>query len=230
MRVVLVSSMLVLLACGGSKKPAESAAETPSSESSASPSSEMAPDAESESPAASASAAAAPAEAPAEAAPAPSSPTVTGAIDGKPFVPKAARITHPMQKDGRILLTLDEHSTCGATSAEGDGILTMLVTWEDGYKADLGSLKRASKKAGGDISFARVGAHGKKDVSATFKPTGRVTIVKAPMEQNAVGKMNVDLQSGDYMLSGDLDVQTCVAPKSGPAAPKNPPAAAKKKK
>lgn len=232
MRAVVVSSLLVLLACGGSKKPAESASESPSTESSASSSSETPP---SDSAASAASAAPASSAAPAEsaaseAAPAPSSgssgPNVTGAIDGKPFVPKMARITHPMQKDGRILLTLDEHLECGGGEAnQGEGIMTMMVTWEDGYKVDLGSLKRGGKKGGGEISFVRVGAHGKKDPSATFKPTGKITVVKAPMEQNGVGKVNIDLQSGEYMLSGDLDVQACVAPKSAHAQ-----TAAKKKK
>jgi hypothetical protein len=51
------------------------------------------------------------------------------------------------------------------------------------------------------------------EIWSSFKPSGRVTIVKAPMDKDAVGKMKIDLQSGDYMLAGDLDVQVCVAPK-----------------
>lgn len=98
--------------------------------------------------------------------------------------------------------------------------MAMLVTWEDGYKVDLGSLKRGGKKGAGDISFVRIGAKGKKEVSTTFKPTGRLTVVKAPMDQGATGKINIDLQSGDYMLSGDLDVQTCVSPKAAPSGGK----------
>ena len=230
MRVVLVSSLLVIAACGGSKKPAEPP-ESPSPETSSSASSDNAAESDAgpaEAPAASGSAA--DAEAPAEAAPSPASPspTVTGMIDGKPFVPKMARITHPMQKDGRVVVTLDERTDCGGGDAKpGEGILNMTVTLEDGYKVDLGSLKRGGKKGGGEISFVRIGAGGKKEFSATFKPTGRVTIVKAPMEQNAVGKLNLDLTSGDYMLSGDLDLQACVAPKAAAGAPKGGP---KKKK
>ena len=71
------------------------------------------------------------------------------------------------------------------------------------------------------------GASGKKEFSAAFRPSGRVTVVKTPTEQNAVGKLNIDLTSGDYMLSGDIDLQACVAPKGGAAAPKSP---GKKKK
>jgi hypothetical protein len=89
----------------------------------------------------------------------------------------------------------------------------MLVPWSDGYKVDLGSLKRGTKKGSGEIALTRVGAGGKAEVSATFKPTGRVTIVSAPKDANAFGKMKIDLQSGDYMLAGDLDVQVCVASK-----------------
>jgi hypothetical protein len=222
MRAIVVSSLLMIAACGGTKKPAEPP-ESPASETSGSASSETS--AESDGGAAEAPAAsgekAEKEEAPAEAAPAPAStgPTVTGTIDGKPFAPKMARFTHPMQKDGRIVVTLDERTDCGGGDPKpGDGILTMTVTLEDGYKVDLGSLKRGGKKGGGEISFARIGAGGKKDYSAGFKPTGRVTIVRAPMEQNAVGKMNIDLTSGDYMLSGDLDFQACVAPKAAGAA------------
>jgi hypothetical protein len=220
MRAVLVSSLFLLFACGGSNKPAESAGDTPSSETSTS-SGDTDAMAEDGAAAPAASAAEAPAaDAPAASPPAAAGPTVTGAIDGKPFAPKVARITHPMQKDGRVFVVLDEHAECGADYGAGDGLLSMLVTWEDGYKVDLGSLKHAGKKGGGEISFARAGAHGKRDVSTTFKPTGRVTIVKAPMEQGSVGKLNIDLQSGDYMLSGDLDVQTCVSPKAAQAAGK----------
>jgi hypothetical protein len=220
MRGAFVSSLIVIAACGGSKKPAEQP-ESPSSETSSSESTDTSTEADSgsaEAPAASASAA--PAEASAEAAhapapaPAPARPTVTGAIDGKGFAPKMARIVRPMQKDGRVAIVLDERTDCGGGDPKpGEGIMTMTVTLEDGYKVDLGSLKRGGKKGGGEISFVRVGPGGKKDYSATFKPTGRVTVVHAPMEQNAVGKLNLDLTSGDYMLSGDLDLQACVAPK-----------------
>ncbi|HZU81713.1 MAG TPA: hypothetical protein VE987_02300, partial [Polyangiaceae bacterium] len=145
--------------------------------------------------------------------------------------PKMARVTHPMQKDGRIAVILDERTDCGGGDPKpGEGVLTMVVPWEDGYKVDVGSLRGAKKKSG-DISFVRVGPGGKKEASAAFKPTGRVTIVKAPMEENAVGKLNVDLQSGDYMLSGDLDIQVCVAPKAAAPAPKaGKPAKTQKKK
>jgi hypothetical protein len=71
-----------------------------------------------------------------------------------------------------------------------------------------------------------VGTNGKKDVSASFKPSGRVTVVKAPSEEGSLGKINIDMQSGEYMLSGDLDVQVCVAPKGGSAAASTAPAAA----
>ncbi|MDP9002193.1 MAG: hypothetical protein M3O46_19035 [Myxococcota bacterium] len=165
-------------------------------------------------------------------------PNVTGAIDGKPFAPKMARINQPMQKDGRIVITVDERTECGGGEPKsGESVLTMTVPWEDGYKQDLGSLKRAGKKGPGEISLVRVGASGKRDASMTFKPSGRVTIVKAGMEQGAIGKMNIDLTSGDYMLAGDLDIQVCVAPKSGSdtatnatSTPKSPPKAAGKKK
>jgi len=82
------------------------------------------------------------------------------------------------------------------------------VPWQNGYKQDFASLKRSTKKGAGEIGIARGSAF-----STTFKPTGTVTVVKAPMEQNATGKIKIDLQSGDYLLAGDLDVLVCVAPK-----------------
>jgi hypothetical protein len=235
MRVVVVSSLLVLVACGGSKKPADTP-ETPSPDTSASSSSDMPATPESASPATPpASASAAPAAsseaAPAESAPAHPVPNVTGSIDGKSFTPKMGRITQPVQKDGRILLTLDERTECGGSDVKaGEAILTITVPWEDGYKQDLGSLKRAGKKGPAEISFVRVSGGGKKDVSTTFKPSGRVTIAKAPTETNSLGRMNIDMQSGDYMLSGDLDIQVCVDAKGGQSAPKTAPKNPAKKK
>ncbi len=213
MRVALVSTWVLLAACGGSNKPADApSTDTSSLESTKPSSSKDTPSASDSTAAAASSEPAAAASAPAEDAPAPAhpAPAVTGSIDGKPFAPTLARVTAKMQKDGRILLTLDEGTDCSSSS---DATLTMMVPWQDGYKADLGSLKRSTKKGQGEIGFARAAGGGKKRMSKTFKPSGTVTIVKAPMEANAVGKMKIDLQSGDYMLAGDLDIQVCVAPK-----------------
>jgi hypothetical protein len=217
MRVALVF-FVVAVSCGGSQKSADTAADTTSLESkeSASPKSEnaAAPAAASAAPAA--TPADAPAAAASPAAPVHPAPSVTGTIDGKPFTPKVARTTGKAQKDGRVLLMLDDaHSDCTTVAAAqpGDATLTLLVPWQDGYKVDLGSLKRTTpKKPGGEITFSRTGAAGKKEISATFKPSGTVTVVKAATDANPTGKMNIDLQSGDFMLAGDLDVLVCAAP------------------
>ncbi len=71
-------------------------------------------------------------------------------------------------------------------------------------------LKRAPKSAA--VTFSRLGAK-KNVVSTTLKPSGTFTIVSAPMEKDAVGKMKIDLASGDFTLAGDMDIQVCVAPK-----------------
>jgi hypothetical protein len=72
-------------------------------------------------------------------------------------------------------------------------------------------LKRSTpKKPNGEITFYRTRAGGKKDISPTFKPSGTITIIKTPSE-SASGSMKIDLQSGDYMLAGDLDVLVCPA-------------------
>jgi hypothetical protein len=224
-RVAAVSILFAAaVACGGAKKPAESAADTASLESSgggskpASAAPAAAEDAgsssgDSSAPSSSPAANSATTDTSAPAGSAHPAPAVTGLIDGKPFTPKIARVTGKPQKDGRVLLTLDEtHTDCSgpATAAPGDAVLTMLVTWENGYKSDLGSLKRSTvKKPNGEITFYRARAGGKKDVSPTFKPSGTVTILKAPSEPMATGSMKIDMQSGDYMLAGDLDVLVC---------------------
>jgi hypothetical protein len=215
-------------ACGGSKKPAESAADTTSLESSGGAGGQSASAASataaaggsasgsSAAPSSSSAANSATTDTSAPAATAHPAPAITGLIDGKPFTPKIARVTGKPQKDGRVLLTLDEtHTDCSgsATAAPGDAVLTMLVTWENGYKSDLGSLKRSTpKKPSGEITFYRARAGGKKDVSPTFKPSGTVTILKAPSDPSTPGSMKIDMQSGDYMLAGDLDVLVCPPP------------------
>jgi hypothetical protein len=135
---------------------------------------------------------------------------VTGAIDGKTFAPKVAQILSPMKKDGRIVVTLTEATDCPAPGdATADHArLTMVVPWQDGYKVDLSALK-AGKKGPGEIAFSP----SKKAASASFKPSGTVTVVSAPMDKGGKGKLKIDLQSGDYMLAGDLDIEVCVAPK-----------------
>ncbi|MGO9833638.1 MAG: hypothetical protein ACLP1X_05430 [Polyangiaceae bacterium] len=223
MRVVLASVLLVLLGCGAAQKPAEgSTGDTAALEPSSSPAADTSPgpaassDTSDSKPATSHAGAAPAASSDAPAAAAPSAfhptPSATGSIDGKPFTPKLARVSGALQKDGRIPITLTEHTDCDtpATSKPGEGSMTLVIEWKDGYKTDLGSLKRTGKK---EVGFTRVSAAGAAGPSKTFKPTGKVTIVSAPMDQGATGKMKIDLQSGDYMLAGDLDVQVCVAPK-----------------
>jgi hypothetical protein len=223
--VVTASVVLACAACGGSTPPAQSASsdttalETSGGSSkeapadSASPASTDAP-AAAATPAAASTASSAPSGAAAAADSAPAAtfhpaPSVTGAIDGQSFAPKVAQILAPMKKDGRVAITLTEASECPAPGdAKSDhASMTMIVPWQDGYKVDLASLKGIGKKAG-DISFKR----GKKDATA-FKPSGLVTVVSAPMEKGGKGKLKIDLQSGDYMLNGDLDIEVCVSPK-----------------
>ncbi len=220
MRVLVVTATL-LVACGGSAPPepqTPSSPDTSSLESIGGSSAKEAPS-DSASPATSSAAAAPPAAAPApseapaaDAAPAPAfhpAPSATGAIDGKPFAPKVAQILGAMKKDGRIPITLTEASECPAAGEKGDhASLTMLVPWQDGYKVDLSALKISGKKGPGEIGFSR-----SKVASATFKPSGTVTVVTAPMEKGGKGKLKIDLQSGDYMLAGNLDIEVCVSPK-----------------
>jgi hypothetical protein len=224
-RAVFASPLLTLLclaACGGATaKPAEtesgdtaslepkSAPATSTASSSSATGATSAP-----APSATQPAQDAPASAPPPAA-AHSVPAATGSIDGKPFTPKLAQITGKMQKDGRLAVVLHEGTDCvGPGDAKpGDASMTLMVTWKDGYKVDVGSLQRAKGGNPGEASFVRLGDGKKRNLSSTFKPTGLVTIVAAPTQKDAVGKMKIDLQSGDYMLAGDLDVKVCVAPK-----------------
>jgi hypothetical protein len=94
-------------------------------------------------------------------------------------------------------------------SKPGMASMTLMVPWNDGFKVDLASLKRAKKNDLGEAAFVRVAVNKKKDVSATFKPTGLVTVVSAPTKKDGVGKMKIDLQNGDYMLVGDLEINNC---------------------
>ena len=136
-------------------------------------------------------------------------PGATGSIDGKPFQPKLAQVVGPIKSDGRLIVVLHEGSDCvtAADAKPGDAMMKLMVTWQDGYKVDLGSLLRNK----GEAAFARVGNDKKSHPSATFKPTGRLTVVSAPTDPNAFGKLKIDLSSGDYILAGDLDVKVCGA-------------------
>ena len=142
-------------------------------------------------------------------------PAATGSIDGKPFTPTFAQLAGPLQKDGRVLVVLHESGDCvaPADAKPGDASMLLSVPWKDGYKTDLSSLKRAKKTDLGEAAFVRVGTDKKKQVSTTFRPSGLVTVVAAATQQGAVGEMKIDLQSGDYMLVGDLDVKVCGATK-----------------
>jgi hypothetical protein len=140
-------------------------------------------------------------------------PGATGSIDGKPFSPRLAQVDGPLQADGRLVVTLHEGSDCvaPADANPGDATMTLMVTWQNGYVVDLGSLRRAKGSDRGEAAFVRVGSDKKGHVSKTFRPTGRLTVVSAPTDANAFGKLKIDLSSGDYILAGDLDVKVCGA-------------------
>ena len=221
MRALAVTATVVLMACGGSTPPAQTPTGDTSSLETGGSSKDKDESKETAAPAASEAPAPAPAPA-ASAAPAADStsdapaaafhpaPSATGAIDGKAFAPKVAQILSPMKKDGRILVTLTEASECPAAGEKGDhATLAMLLPWSDGYKVDLSALKVSGKKGPGEITFNP----GKKGASASFKPSGSATVVTAPMEKGGKGKLKIDLQSGDYMLAGTVDIEVCVAPK-----------------
>lgn len=224
MRVALSCSLVLAVAaaaCGGSrpKPPAAgdgvdtSSLESGGSAPSVAPASSGGGGATSDSSPTAAPASSATAAAPA--APSHPTPSTTGSIDGQPFAPKLAQVAGPLQKDGRLLVVLHEGSDCqtSADAKAGGASMMLMIPWKNGDKVDLGSLKLASKKGWGDATFIRIGADNKNQISQTFKPTGRLTVVSAPMEQNAIGKLKIDLQSGDYMLNGDLDVKVCFPPK-----------------
>jgi hypothetical protein len=225
--------LLLCFACGGAQKPSGSGADTSSleppgqkSESSGSEESPSAPAHETaaadhktpDSPATTKPAdTTKPAQAASDTSAAPAAyhptPSATGNIDGKPFSPKIALSNAAMTKDGRLLLSITESSDCSTTPQAGQGTLSLLVEWKDGYKTDLGSLRKATKPGGGEVGFSRLGPGGKGALVKGFKPTGRVTVVKAPTDANATGKIKLDLQSGDLILAGDLDVLLCAAVK-----------------
>jgi hypothetical protein len=216
MRVLLASSLFVLLACGGAaQKPAETSSsdEPATSKSEPDPDTNMPPSSGASETASTPAPAPKPAPAPAEDTPPPAfhpTPSVTGAIDGKPFTPKVARMLAPPMTDGRAVLTLVEGTTCDVTP--GDATMTITVAWKKGYKTDLASLKRASKKAVNEVGFTRGGAAGKTVYSTTFKPTGTVQVVSAPTAKDATGKLKLDVTAGEYILAGDIDVLVCAAP------------------
>jgi hypothetical protein len=221
MRLTLASSLLcaaVLSACGGGNaKPATTEADTSSLESSSTPSSASTGSAPATSPADSpassgaadkpASSGGAPAAADrAAAAPAHPVPGATGDIDGKAFAPKLAQLVGAVQKDGRATVLIHGGSDCLAVddAKAGDGSILLVLPWKDGFKTDLSALRRAKGKNLGEAAFVR-----NKQVSTSFKPSGLVTIVSAPTAKGTVGKMKIDLQSGGYILAGDLDVMVC---------------------
>jgi hypothetical protein len=231
MRSIFISSLLLgAIACGGASKPAESASDNSKVDTTAPAASSSADEASSSTPPASSAAPAASAASTADqtpAAPTHPTPTATGAIDGRSFSPTIAHVTGKPKADGRILISLEEGTDCSGTP---DAAVQMLITYKDGYKSDLGSLKRGSKKTANEIAFRRVGTDGKKEFSSTFKPTGTATVVTTAPDAMTPGKLKLDLTSGDYMLNGTVDIQACEAPATAANAKSDAAASPKKKK
>ena len=164
-------------------------------------------------PAATATAAATSAPA-APAAPA-SSVEASGKIDGKTeFVPKLGQVGGPYQKDGRLFVNLHGASDC-LTSLDvkpGDGSMLLMMPWKKGVTYELPGAKQKQ----GDATFLVITPEKKNDIHKGFKPTGKIEILEAPTEHNAVGRIRVDMKSGDWTLKGELAVKICYPPGDPP--------------
>jgi hypothetical protein len=213
MRSIVISSLVLgAIACGGGSKPAQSASDNSAVEANNSTTKPSSDESAASGSASDAGAAAPDAATTGEAAPAPPThptPTVTGTLDGISFAPTIAHVVGKPKADGRIVVSLENSTDC---SGAPDQAITLLISYKDGNKSDLGALKRGSKKNAAEAAFLRVGPDAKKEYSSTFKPTGTVTVVKTAADSSTPGKLKLDLTSGDYMLNGDIDIQMCEAP------------------
>ena len=88
-------------------------------------------------------------------------------------------------------------------------MLTVMLPWRDGFKAEVSSAKHGGKKDGAVMSFGRVGGTRKPAMSKTFRPSGTLAVVSAPKGPNEVGRVTLDVTSGAYRLFGDADVELC---------------------
>lgn len=208
--MALASSISVsLVACAASPPPKNASDLEPVVGESSTQSADLAAPAPKAGSAGAAAGDAAPADAPAEAAPKvdakPLGPTtLKGKVSGGDFHPAVALIHTPTFGDSVMVEIFDREATCDDVPAAADGhrVVEVKVPWKAGPHAV------APEKA-----QVRFGLQMKGKALWGDAKSGTVTVLEAPREQGAIGRLRLDVQAPKEKVSGEIDVHVCVAPR-----------------
>jgi hypothetical protein len=107
---------------------------------------------------------------------------------------------------GRVNLRLFRGTGCETDAKDGDVDLLFAIPWAAGARTDLGTLSSKGVNPEAQATRHSDSEHGK---GLRFRPQGTITIVSAPSEKGAIGKITIDLRSEDYALTGDMPVIVC---------------------
>jgi hypothetical protein len=128
----------------------------------------------------------------------------SGDLAGSAFTPTLVQMRGPAPGYvGRVSLRLFRGTGCDMDAKEGDVDLLFAVPWGPGARTDLGTLSSKGVNPEAQATRHFDSEHGK---GLRFRPQGALTIVSAPSQKGAIGKITIDLRSGDYVLTGDMPV------------------------
>jgi hypothetical protein len=156
---------------------------------------------------------------------------VSGTINGKTFAPKVGWVFSRMQ-DGYATINFMEKEPCSMME-DGDVGLGVFMPWQEGASVDLSTQrdvafgKQKVKLAAAafvqnkttkvvDKKTGIAGARTENSPVPGFKPKGKATLIAAPNARDSVGRLEIDLSSGDFKMKGSVDVKVCAELKQAP--------------
>lgn len=204
-RLMALASSLALMACAGGPAPKNASDAEPIVGESSTQSADLAapqPKAESEAPAAAEGAP--PADAPRPEAKSLGPTTLKGKVSGGDFRPAVALIHTPTFGDSVMVEIFDQDATCESVPSPTDGhrVVEVKVPWKAG-----------PHPVGASSAQVRFGLQMKGKALWGDAKSGTVTVLEAPREQGAIGRLRLDAQAPKEKVSGEIDVHVCVAPR-----------------
>lgn len=129
--------------------------------------------------------------------------TLKGKISGGDFAPKVALIHTPTFGDRAMVEVYDQEATCEnlPDAADGHRSVEIKVPWAKG-----------NHSIAGDKASVRFGLQRKGNQLWGAAKSGAVTVLEAPKQQGAIGRIRINASAPKEKLSGEIDVHVCVAP------------------
>jgi hypothetical protein len=131
-----------------------------------------------------------------------------GTIDGKAFVAKSAVVRSSSESGGKASVTIyDIDVACDEYSPKSEREVLTSIEWKAGtnrnFKVDISDLK------GSQTATFVIKPAGGGNPRNVLSNAGRIEIMEAPTEKDAIGKLRIRAKANADSVEGEIAVRVC---------------------